>query len=60
MDIDTPWTNFRWWLATRAINAALALAPKGEARDYLHACVGEWARKCREQWALRYGHRAPL
>ena len=52
--VDTPWTIFRWWLATRAINAALVIAPKGDAHSYLRSCLGEWARECRVQWAARY------
>ena len=52
--MDTPWTNFRWWLATRFLNAAVRVAPDGTAACDLEDILIEWANRCRKAWAQRY------
>lgn len=53
--MDTPWTNFRWWIATRLLRLALKVAPDGSAACNLEDAIRDWSIQCRAAWRARYG-----
>jgi len=53
--MDTPWSNFRWRIASWLLLAALRIAPDGTAACLLEDHLNDWAGSCRAAWTARYG-----